>query len=254
MPLRLFLAFLKKPEHNCGGETEVKEYMKVFFRSLAASAVLVSLTLHGVSAAETSSEKNESLSGVFPSSAEVAAEFFGSLKHDSVISDFEQTRFMAESERTLKSTGSMLFSSSEGLCWKMLTPFRRAWLFDDNGVTEFQADGSSKSVSGDQNGMFNSILLAVLNSGVNGRSREVTDSFDVVSGGRGEDGISVIYLQPKDRQIAGVIYRIKLERKHDMLSGITIMEHGNSYTGMVFSGQQSDSPKAAGIKDFCSFR
>lgn len=190
-----------------------------------------------------------------PGADAAAADFFRNVRHESVLSDFEQTRYVAEAGRSLKSSGRMLFTVSDGLCWKMEKPFKRSWLFLGDGVTEYQPDGSSRSVSGDGNGMFNGILLSVLNGGIEGNTADLTANFDVTDGGYdSESHVHAIYLKPLDKQIGSVIYRIKLERKGDVLHSITIMEHGNSYTRMVFVSPVTDAADAGMPQEFCRFR
>ena len=186
---------------------------------------------------------------------DLAADFFKGLNHDSVISDFEQTRYVAQAERSLKSSGKMLFTAGDGLCWKMLSPFSRSWLFFKDGVTEYLPDGTSKSVSGDADGMFSGVLLSVLNGGINGDTERLTAAFEVTDGGHdGKNDIRSVFLKPRDVNIARIIYRIKLERRNDVLHGITIMEHGNGYTKMTFLNQRSDGDDVPPVREFCAFR
>lgn len=204
--------------------------------------LLTSGTCHALESAE--SPKND-----------FVAEFFKDLRHDSVLSDFEQTKYVAQAERSLKSSGKMLFTATDGLCWKMLKPFARSWLFFKDGVTEYLPDGTSKSVSSDRNGMFNGVLLSVLNSGINGDTERLTEAFEVTDGGHdGENDVRSVFLKPRDANIAKIIYRIKLERRNDVLQSITLMEQGNGYTRMTFRNQLADGDDVPKVNEFCAFR
>ena len=232
------------------------------------------------------------LSGISPADTgrglKTAEMFFGDLVTGNLLSDFEQQRYLSQSGRLLKSEGFMKYSLSEGLCWSMRRPFKKAWLFNNSETVEFAPGKAPRRISGEKEQSID-LLIELLNNGLSQNGERLLRSFEVVPEFTGGENISNaamkgsrdsssydiskspvwngrgIYLVPQDKKVASLIYRIYLAKtpaeipvndsdnsgRNQVISTITIMEHDGGYTKMLFKNQRLIDMSSPDNKGFC---
>ena len=228
------------------------------------------------------------LSGISPADTgrglKTAEMFFGDLVTGNLLSDFEQQRYLSQSGRLLKSEGFMKYSLSEGLCWSMRRPFKKAWLFNNSETVEFAPGKAPRRISGEKEQSID-LLIELLNNGLSQNGERLLRSFEVVPEYTDSDNISTgvsigdgddisdgpvwndrgIYLIPQDKRVASLIYRIYLAKapaeipfndsdnsgRNRVISTITIMEHDGGYTRMIFKNQRMINMSSTDSKGFC---
>ena len=228
------------------------------------------------------------LSGISPADTgrglKTAEMFFGDLVTGNLLSDFEQQRYLSQSGRLLKSEGFMKYSLSEGLCWSMRRPFKKAWLFNNSETVEFAPGKAPRRISGEKEQSID-LLIELLNNGLSQNGERLLRSFEVVPEYTDSDNISTgvsigdgddisdgpvwngrgIYLIPQDKRVASLIYRIYLAKapaeipfndsdnsgRNWVISTITIMEHDGGYTRMIFKNQRMINMSSTDSKGFC---
>ena len=214
--------------------------------------------------------------------------FFGDLITGDLISDFEQQRYLHQSGRLLKSDGFMKYSVSEGLCWSMHRPFKKAWLFNNSETMEFAPGKAPRKISGEKEQSID-LLIELLSNGLSQNGDRLLRSFEVVpeftdgenisnsamKGSRDSSSYDIskspvwngrgIYLVPQDKKVASLIYRIYLAKtpaeipvndsdnsgRNQVISTITIMEHDGGYTKMLFKNQRLIDMSSPDNKGFC---
>ena len=228
------------------------------------------------------------LSGISPADTgrglKTAEMFFGDLVTGNLLSDFEQQRYLSQSGRLLKSEGFMKYSLSEGLCWSMRRPFKKAWLFNNSETVAFAPGKAPRRISGEKEQSID-LLIELLNNGLSQNGERLLRSFEVVPEYTDSDNISTgvsigdgddisdgpvwngrgIYLIPQDKRVASLIYRIYLAKapaeipfndsdnsgRNWVISTITIMEHDGGYTRMIFKNQRMINMSSTDSKGFC---
>lgn len=131
--------------------------------------------------------------------------------HAITTGDFVQTKTIASTGRSLKSSGNFIFSL-EGIMWKTLKPFPSAMIVTDKAVIQVAADGKKTVIDVSDNEIFGSIA-ATLTGIFSNDVVQLRKNFNINFSDKGA-GVWEMVLSPKDSTISSVMKFLTLSGKY----------------------------------------
>lgn len=155
-------------------------------------------------------------------------------KTDQIVANFKQEKTITVLKKPLHSTGLMLFSVKNGLCWETATPFYSMLIISNDGIRQKDAEGSSRSIMPDQNRAaikLSEVFLAVFL----GQRDILEENFYLYF--LGDLNSWQIGLKPRDRTVQHFLQSIALKGT-TTVTGLEILEENGDFTAMQLTPQE----------------
>ena len=133
---------------------------------------------------------------------------------------FKQVKHIQRLSRDFNTSGSFLFSETNGIIWEIETPFPATMIFDETGIRQQLPNGTTTVMDGANNPVFERFSLAIL-AIFAGNYPELRNNFNVYyTTNRNEGRIGLI---PKDQTVRLIIDSLVITGA-DKLESLTLNE------------------------------
>ncbi len=155
----------------------------------------------------------------------------------SIMSDFEQTKYLSVLENTISSEGKLTFKAPNLVKWEYTKPYKNIAIFKNDKLL-VNNEGKKNEMDLSSNRLFKSLNLLIVNS-IKGDMFDETQ-FDI-SYFRNSDAYLVKFI-PKDKRLKKFINAFELN--FDTISAevqkVKLIEPNNDYTLIVFKNKQTN--------------
>ena len=129
--------------------------------------------------------------------------------HLVVTSGFSQGKTISRLNRTINSSGKMIFDSTKGIAWQIIKPFPSITILTDNAMIQKSPGGQVRTMSAEGNDTFyrfSKTIQAVFL----GRMEIILDEYDLfyIDSGKGKWQIG---LQPKDSALNAIVTAFEIQ-------------------------------------------
>ncbi|MGN1392484.1 MAG: outer membrane lipoprotein carrier protein LolA [Succinivibrionaceae bacterium] len=166
-----------------------------------------------------------------------------------ISSNFIQKKYINLNGKTFIAKGKMVISSSHGLCWKIIEPFSKNWIFGADGIIEIDKNGNKKIVDSSADPMIK-MLINIMSQMVQGNYTDLEKQFGISQ--EKLDNETILYLTPKSDLLKKVISNIKIEVFNGLIKYIKILEKSNSYTELIFEESKKQDSLNVNFEEFCN--
>lgn len=174
-----------------------------------------------------------------------AKEQTDTLESKVIYTDFVMTKFIAQVNRTIESKGNAKISEENGICWKVTSPISKVLHITSNGVIDLTDENAL------QNQNSNNVMqyLSTSFAQILGKDKlKHNNDFDVTE----DKAKRKIFLRPKNKDLAKVIFSINITYKDEFIEDITIVESTNSYTKLQFLNQVFKNVIKEDLNSYCN--
>ena len=159
---------------------------------------------------------------------------------------FNQTKVIKKISREIKSSGTFVVSSDNGVLWNTQKPFKSSMAITKSGIVQTAANGKKSVISSNGNATFEQVssLMASL---FNGEVASLNNNFEIEFIGSQENWN--VNLTPRDSSVRSFIQVIEMAG-HDSIDTMVLHEPSGDFTKYEFSSQTfpatlTDEEKAA---------
>ena len=194
---------------------EVKKMKKIFFLLLSLM-ICVSFSFAQVSSSESFEQVCKNISS-----------------HKITKGNFNQIKVIKKLKREIKSSGTFIVSSKDGVLWNTQKPFKSSMAITKNGIVQTNAQGKKSVVAANGNATFEQVS-GLMTSLFNGNIDELNKNFEIEFIGSSENWN--VNLVPKDASVQNFITNIEMAGKMT-IDTMVLNEPSGDFTKYEFSNQ-----------------
>lgn len=173
--------------------------------------------------------------------------------HPSVTAEFKYSHGLVMNDMVIHDSGKMMITPSQGLCWKMTSPFKRVWMFSPYGDYEISENGEVFDISTYVYPSA-SVVLNVVRSLDSGNISYIEKNFNINVIRDRDNHIMSMTLESTNSKIKNLFKSIAIEMNGNYMSSIKIIEKNGSYNLIEYTNVKEVEDSYSVFKDFCHVR